>query len=336
VTERRSLLIPATLVGSRLDVAVTRAWPDLSRARAQALIADQLVKVGGLTAKPSSRLREGALLTVEIPPPPPSGLVAQDLPLSVLHEDRAVLVLDKAAGMVVHPARGSPDSTVVNALLHRLGADAAEGDRLGLVHRLDKDTSGCLVVARTPAALASLQAQFKERTVGKTYLALCHGNVPERGRLDTPYGRHPRDRKRFSGRVESARRAVTEWTVRERFGDGATLLEVTLHTGRTHQIRVHLAEAGHPLLADEPYGGRRREARLAPEHPVRVAAEALGRQALHAWRLAFEHPVSGERVTFEAPLPADMERALAVLRAGVDAPQEPVSPRTRPRARGRS
>jgi 23S rRNA pseudouridine1911/1915/1917 synthase len=333
VTEHRSLAIPAALVGLRLDVAVARAWPDLSRARAQALIADGRVQVDGKRAKGSARLRGGALLTLEIPPPPPSGLVAQDLPLAVLHEDAALLVLDKAAGMVVHPARGSPHSTVVNALLHRLGADAPGGDRLGLVHRLDKETSGCLVVARTAAALASLQGQFKGRTVAKTYVALCHGAVPERGRLDTPYGRHPRDRKRFSGRVTSARRAVTEWVVRERFGDAATLVEVTLQTGRTHQIRVHLSEAGHPLLADEPYGGRRREARLASDHPVRLAAEAIGRQALHAWRLAFDHPTTGKRVTFEAPLPADLGAAITALRAGAG---EPVSPRTRSRARGRS
>jgi 23S rRNA pseudouridine1911/1915/1917 synthase len=333
VTEHRSLAIPADLAGLRLDVAVTRAWPDLSRARAQALIADGRVQVDGKGAKGSARLRGGALLTLEIPPPPPSGLVAQDLPLAVLHEDAALLVLDKAAGMVVHPARGSPHSTVVNALLFRLGRDAPGGDRLGLVHRLDKETSGCLVVARTAAALASLQGQFKGRTVAKSYLALCHGAVPERGRLDTPYGRHPRDRKRFSGRVTSARRAITEWVVRERFGDAATLVEVALQTGRTHQIRVHLAEAGHPLLADEPYGGRRRESRLASDHPVRMAAEAIGRQALHAWRLAFDHPSTGKRVTFEAPLPADFGAAITALRAGTG---EPVSPRTRSRARGRS
>jgi len=339
VTERRALVIPADLAGLRLDVALARAWPDLSRARVQALVEGGHVALDGRPGKSSQRLHPGALVSLEIPPPAPSGLVAQDLPLAVLHEDPAVLVLDKAAGMVVHPARGSPHSTVVNALLHRLGAGAPGGDRLGLVHRLDKETSGCLVVARTPQALAALQAQFKGRTVGKTYLALCHGALPDRGRLDTFYGRHPRDRTRFTGRVRSGRRAVTEWTVRERFGEAATLAEVTIHTGRTHQIRVHLSEAGHPLLADEAYGGRRREARLPPEDAARRAAEALGRQALHAWRLAFEHPVSGERMAFEAPLPGDLERALALLRAHRDlppSPTAPASPRRRSRARGRS
>ena len=252
---------------------------------------------------------------MEIPPPEPSGVVAQDLPLDVLHEDRDLIVLDKRAGMVVHPARGTPHSTVVNALLHRLGGDAASGGRLGLVHRLDKETSGCLVVARSDEALAALQAQFQGRTVEKLYLALVHGRLPGEGRLETPYGRHPRDRKRFTGRAGS-RKAVTEWRVVERFGDRATLTEVRIHTGRTHQIRVHLAELGHPVLADASYGGSRREARLPPGDPVRRAAEAVGRQALHAWRLAFRHPRTNRLRRFEAPLPEDLLAALDVLRKG--------------------
>jgi 23S rRNA pseudouridine1911/1915/1917 synthase len=260
---------------------------------------------------------------VLVPPPEPSGLVAQDLPLAVLHEDRDLLVLDKAAGMVVHPARGSPHSTVVNALLHRLGA-AGDVPRLGLVHRLDKETSGCLVVAKTDAALAALQAQFKERTVEKVYLALCHGAPADAARIDTPYGRHPRDRTRFTGRVQAGRRALTAFRVLERF-EGAALLEVRLETGRTHQIRVHLAEAGHPLLADATYGGARREARLAPDPPGRRAAGARGRQALHAARLAFDHPRTGGRVELEAPLPPDLVRALEVLRGG-RAPGQKASP----------
>jgi 23S rRNA pseudouridine1911/1915/1917 synthase len=282
----------------------------------QRLVDEGRVRVDGRALRPAARLRGGERIELELPPPEPSGLVAQDLPLAVLYEDDELLVLDKAAGMVVHPARGAPHSTLVNALLHRLGAGAAGGDRVGLVHRLDRDTSGCLVVARTDAALAALQAQFKARRVGKTYLALCHGALAAEGRLDTPYGRHPRDRTRFTTRARGARRAVTGWTVRERFGDAATLAEVSLHTGRTHQIRVHLAEHGHPLLADAAYGGTRREARLAADHPARRAAAALGRQALHAWRLELDHPASGERLRFEAPVPADLQAALRVLRGG--------------------
>jgi 23S rRNA pseudouridine1911/1915/1917 synthase len=298
--------------GVRLDAAVARLAPALSRARVQRLVAEGRVRLDGRPAKGSARLRGGERIEVDLPEPEPSGWIPQDLPLAVLHEDADLVVLDKAPGMVVHPARGAPHSTVVNALLHRLGA-AGAGARAGLVHRLDRDTSGCLVVAKGDAALAALQAQFRGRTVEKTYLALCHGRLPDEGRLDTPYGRHPRDRTRFTGRGAAARRAITAWRVRERLGD-ATLAEVSLHTGRTHQIRVHLAEAGHPLIGDATYGGTRREARLGRDHPARRAAQALGRQALHAWRIAFDHPRSGRRVRFEAPLPADFRAALEVLR----------------------
>jgi 23S rRNA pseudouridine1911/1915/1917 synthase len=313
VPEIRSLAASTEVQGLRLDVALTRLAPDLSRARVQALIDHGRVLVDGRPAKAAARLRGGERLEVTLPDPEPVGLIAQDLPLSILFEDRDLLVLDKSSGMVVHPARGAPHSTVVNALLHHLGSSAAPGERLGLVHRLDKDTSGCLVVAKTETALAALQASFKARGVDKRYLALCHGQLPPEGRLDTPYGRHPRDRTRFTSRLETPRRAITTWRVREAFA-GATLAEVTLHTGRTHQIRVHMSELGHPLLADATYGGVRREARLAGDAPVRRAATIIGRQALHAWRLAFDHPRTGKRLAFEAPLPDDFERALAILR----------------------
>ncbi len=313
--EHRSFLVPAELAGLRLDVAVTRLAPDLTRSHAQRLLEGGLVRVEGRAAKASARLRGGERVQLEVPDPEPSGIVPQDLPLAILHEDRDLLVLDKAAGMVVHPARGSPHSTVVNALLHRLGP-GAPGERLGLAHRLDKETSGCLVVARTEWALTRLQASFKARSVEKRYLVLCHGRLAPEGHLDTPYGRHPRHRTRFTSRGASdTRRAVTSWRVREAFA-GSSFVEVELRTGRTHQIRVHLAEQGNPLLADATYGGTRREARLAPSDPARRAAAAIGRQALHAWRLAFDHPRTGERVAFEAPLPADFLAALAILRVG--------------------
>jgi len=313
--EVRSFVVPPGLAGLRLDVALVRLAPELSRSQVQRLVERGRILVAGRIAKPSARLRGGEPVVVELEPPEPTAAVPQDLPLAVLHEDRDLVVLDKAAGMVVHPARGTPHSTVVNALLHRLG-EGAELPRLGLVHRLDKDTSGCLVVARTEAALQALQAQWKGRTVEKGYLALCHGALAERGRLDTPYGRHPKDRTRHTGRLRTAtRRAITEWAVVERFGAAATLAEVLLHTGRTHQIRVHLSEAGHPLLADALYGGTRREAR-APAGLAARAAAAIGRQALHAARLAFDHPRTGRRLRFEAPLPPDFRRALEVLRKG--------------------
>jgi 23S rRNA pseudouridine1911/1915/1917 synthase len=313
--EVRSFVVPVELAGLRLDVAVARLAPELTRSQVLRLVEAGRVLVAGRIPKPAARLRGGEAVVVELEPPPPTGAVAQDLPLAVLHEDRDLIVLDKAAGMVVHPARGSPDSTVVNALMHRLGTGGAL-PRIGLVHRLDKDTSGCLVVARTDAALQALQAQWKGRTVDKVYLALCHGALAETGRLDTPYGRHPTDRTRYTGRVKDAtRRAVTEWRTVERFGVAATLVEVTLHTGRTHQIRVHLSEAGHPLLADTVYGGTRREGKEQGGVAAR-ASRALGRQALHAARLAFDHPRTGKRLVLEAPLPEDFRRALAVLRKG--------------------
>jgi 23S rRNA pseudouridine1911/1915/1917 synthase len=313
--EVRSFLVPPELAGVRLDVALARLAPDLTRSRVHRLVEGGRVLVAGRIAKPAARLRGGEPVVVELEPPAPTGAVAQDLPLAVLHEDRDLIVLDKAAGMVVHPARGSPHSTVVNALLHRLGEEGTL-PRLGLVHRLDKDTSGCLVVARTDAALQALQAQWKGRTVEKVYLALCHGALAEAGRLDTPYGRHPKDRTRYTGRLKSSpRRAVTEFRAVERFGAAATLAEVTLHTGRTHQIRVHLSEAGHPLLGDAMYGGARREAR-DPQGAASRAAAAIGRQALHAARLAFDHPRTGKRLRFEAPLPRDFRRGIEVLRKG--------------------
>jgi 23S rRNA pseudouridine1911/1915/1917 synthase len=313
--DRRTFTASPDLAGTRLDVALVRLAPDLSRARARRLVDEGRVRVEGRAAKAAARLRGGEVIELEVPPPEPTALEAQDLPLAVLREDADLVVLDKAAGMVVHPARGTPRSTLVNALLGRARGRGADLPRLGLVHRLDKETSGCLVVAKTERALAALQDAFRARSVEKTYLALCHGALADAGRLDTPYARHPRDRTRFTGRVRASRRAVTEWTVRERFGGAATLAEVTLHTGRTHQIRVHLAEAGHPLLADSTYGGTRREARLPADHPARRAAEAIGRQALHAWKLAFDHPRTGRRVSITAPVPEDLRRALSVLRS---------------------
>jgi len=311
----RVLLIPPELAGVRLDVALAQLAPDLTRSRIRRLADAGHVRLAGRIAKPSARLRGGEAVEVVLEPPAPTAALAQDLPLAVLYEDDDLIVLDKAAGMVVHPARGTPHSTVVNALLGRLRGGAVELPRLGLVHRLDKDTSGCLVVARTEPALQGLQAQWKAGKVEKVYLALAHGVLAPEGKLDTPYGRHPRDRTRFTGRREASRRAVTEWRTVERFGKDASLVEVRLHTGRTHQIRVHLAEAGHPLLADAVYGGARREARAPAGIPARAAA-AIGRQALHAARLAFDHPRTGRRMSLEAPLPSDFLRALAVLRGG--------------------
>jgi 23S rRNA pseudouridine1911/1915/1917 synthase len=302
--------LAASASGSRLDQALVEAFPGLSRARVQSLIRDGRARVDGQPAKSAARMKGGERVELELPAPAPALPEAEDLPLKVLFQDSDVLVLDKAPGMVVHPAAGHWRGTLVNALLHHVQDLEGVGGTLrpGLVHRLDKDTSGCLVVAKNDTALAGLQAAFKTRTVQKTYLALVHGQPPKEGRIETLYGRHPRHRQRFTGKVRSGKPALTVYRVREQL-DGAALLEVDLLTGRTHQIRVHLSESGHPLLGDGLYGGTRQgDAR------VKAVQERLGRQALHAWRLDFPHPRTGLRRVFEAPLPADLRAALEALR----------------------
>jgi 23S rRNA pseudouridine1911/1915/1917 synthase len=301
-------------VGKRLDQLLAARLPQLSRSRIQALIDDGNVAVAGASAKASLRARDGWRIEVRIPAPRKSTLVAEDIPLPVLYEDDALVVIDKPAGVVVHPGAGVRSGTVVHGLLSKVRGLAGIGgeERPGIVHRLDKDTSGCLVVAKTEQALRGLQAGFKARSVEKRYRALVHGNPPDQQTLDTFYGRHPVDRKRFSSKVRTGRRAVTSFRVVER-GESVALLEVELQTGRTHQIRAHLADAGWPIVGDALYGGVRRETRLAEDAPARLAAQALGRQALHAAVLGFEHPVTGTRVLCEARLPDDFRIALRML-----------------------
>ncbi len=308
--EVRTLLVPSESRGERLDRYLAQACPDLSRSRLASLIDEGQVRVAGKPAKPSARLRGGEAVELSIPPPVPATPQAEDLPLSVLYEDKDLVALDKAAGMVVHPAAGNWQGTVVNALLHRVTDLAGVGGELrpGIVHRLDKETSGCLVVAKNERALAKLQASFKAREVKKLYLALVHGQPKDEGRIETLYGRHPVNRKKFTSKVKEGKPALTLYRAVERF-DGAALLEVDLQTGRTHQIRVHLAETGHPLLGDSLYGGTRKRT-----PPVKAAEEALGRQALHAWKLSFPHPRTGKPVALEAPVPEDLRRVLTLLR----------------------
>jgi 23S rRNA pseudouridine1911/1915/1917 synthase len=223
-----------------------------------------------------------------------------------------LIAIDKPPGMATHPAPGSRRGTVVHALLHHLGTLAGVGpaDRPGIVHRLDKDTSGVLLIAKTPEALEALARQFRARTTEKRYTALVHGSPKTvRGTIDKPIGRDGRDRKRMSVQSARGRAAFTEWRVRERF-PGATLLDVAPKTGRTHQIRVHLASLGHPIVGDAIYGGRRRAATA----PSGVILAACPRQALHAASLAFVHPATGERMTIEAPLPTDLSEVVEALR----------------------
>lgn len=301
-----SHVVPPELDGARLDRALALLLPGVSRAAAAASIDAGLVMVdGAAVTKASLKVREGQALTFEAVPPEPLSAAPEDLPLDVRFEDPHLAVICKAAGMVVHPAKGHASGTLVNALMHRWRGDpSGEGAlRFGVVHRLDQGTSGLLVVARTPAAREALQAQFQARTVRKIYLALAVG-VPKdpAGRLDAALARHPADRKRFTGRRDEGRAACTDWALVDSCR-GVSLLAVRLLTGRTHQIRVHLAEAGFPIVGDDLYGGRWLNRIPAP------VEQALCRRArrpmLHAALLGFSHPATGEELTFTAAPPGD-------------------------------
>jgi 23S rRNA pseudouridine1911/1915/1917 synthase len=318
--KRVQLRVDAGDAGKRLDQLVAARLPDLSRSRVRQLIDAGAVTLAGKAAKASVRPREGAEIEVRLAEARPTQLVAEDLDLPVLYDDAHLVVIDKPAGVAVHPGAGIDSGTVVHGLLHQVRGLLGIGGELrpGIAHRLDKDTSGCLVVAKTEPALRGLQAQFKSHRVEKRYLALVHGAPADQGELDTLHGRHPVDRKRFSSKVTEGRRAVTRWRVLER-APGVALVEVELLTGRTHQIRAHFADAGFPLLGDALYGGRKRESRMPQDAPARRAAAAIGRQALHAAALAFTHPITGTPVRCEAPLPADFRAALREL--GMSAPR---------------
>jgi len=314
--QRLVLVVPEAAAGTRLDRLIATLPAVGTRARGRQLIDTGRVRVDGTVRKPAMTVHPGMRVEVELPPPAPSTVEAQDIPLAVLHEDAAILVIDKPAGMVVHPAPGAPRDTVVNAFLHRMGGGLAPGaaERPGIVHRLDRDTSGVLVIARTAAALEALARQFRERTVKKEYVAIVHG-VPRAhaGRVELPVGRDPRARKRMGVVARRGRRALTTYRVVERL-PGAALVHLSPHTGRTHQLRVHMQALGHPLVGDRVYGGGRRAARGCPAAASHALA-AFPRQALHAAALAIAHPETGRAMRFEAPLPDDMAGLLATLRA---------------------
>jgi len=300
--------------GERLDRWLAGVMPDVSRARLQAIITGGGVLVDGRVARPSRRLKAGQSISVRLPAPRPAVPLPEDIPLAVVYEDPHLLVVDKPAGLVVHPGAGRATGTLVNALLHRVRDLSGIGGvvRPGIVHRLDRGTSGLLVVAKDDASHVALSRQFSGRTVEKEYLAVVLG-VPRaaEGTIDVPIGRDPVHRKRMSVRAPRGRAAQSIYRLVEAF-DGAALLRVRIATGRTHQIRVHLAALGHPVAGDLTYGGRRPPASRRPE--ARAALEALTRPALHAARLVFTHPATDERMSFESPLPADLQALLAVLR----------------------
>jgi 23S rRNA pseudouridine1911/1915/1917 synthase len=305
--QRVSLVVAAADAGERLDRWLAARVPGVSRARLQALIAGDHVRVDGAARKPSHRVVARERVDVEIPPLPPEELEPEPIALSVVHEDDHVLVLDKPAGIVVHPGAGHTRGTLAAAVLaHAPGTAGVGGPRRpGVVHRLDKDTSGLLVMAKTPLAYESLTAQLGARTVRRVYIAIAHGRLARaEGVIDKPIGRDPRDRKRMAVRpVGKGRPAVTHYRVLERFAE-FTYVEVRLQTGRTHQIRVHLSDLGHPIAGDSVYGGRRRR-------EVPVPLEGL---ALHAIALAFVHPATQQRLEFASPLPPRIERLLSHLR----------------------
>ena len=309
------LLTDADAAGSRLDVWLARSLPSLSRARLQALIEEGHVLLDGARARASTRLREGQGVSVHVPAPVPAEPRPEDIPLSVLYQDAHLLVIDKPAGLVVHPGAGRAGGTLVNALLRHVGDLSGIGGvlRPGIVHRLDRGTSGLLVVAKDDDTHRALVRQFASRSVEKEYLALVHGlPARPRGEVEAPIGRDPVHRRRMSIRAPRGRQARTSWAVEETF-DGAALLRVRIHTGRTHQIRVHLASIGHPVVGDAVYGGTRTPS--SRRAAAREALRSFPRPALHAGRLAFSHPATGERLAFVAPLPADFASLLEALRA---------------------
>ena len=307
----RRFVVARAAVGQRLDLFLAQKIAAVSRSQLARQIGQAAVTVNGEVGVPSRKLRDGDVIVWEPPPVVATEILAEAMPLTVVYEDPWLVVIDKPAGLVVHPAPGHEAGTLVNALLaHCRDLSGIGGElRPGIVHRIDKDTSGLLVVAKDDATMSTLAAAFKAHTVERVYDALVVGKPPgPDGRIDTLYGRDPHARKKFSSRVRTGKRAVTNWRVAERFA-GAARIEARLETGRTHQVRVHMAALGCSLLGDSTYGNPPRDIKL------RAIGEALGRQALHARLLGFVHPGTGTRLTFTSELPADMQAALSALRA---------------------
>jgi 23S rRNA pseudouridine1911/1915/1917 synthase len=303
------IIVSAEEAGRRLDHVLTSRFEHLSRSQIQRLIRTGLVRIDGRPAKSGTSVTSGVTVAVTLPEPVAAVPKAEDIPLTVVYDDADLAVVNKPAGMVVHPAAGHPSGTLVNALLHHVSGLSGIGgeERPGIVHRLDKGTSGLMVVAKNDATHRALSRQFHDRAVGKEYVALVWG-TPEAGRLvSSPIGRDPTHRARMSSRSTRVRPAVTRLLSVERL-KGVALVRVAIATGRTHQIRVHLSEIGHPVVGDELYGGVRRH---LPMHLRGLLL--LDRPFLHAARLSFTHPADGSSLTFEAPLPADLSGILAGL-----------------------
>jgi 23S rRNA pseudouridine1911/1915/1917 synthase len=301
--------------GLRLDIFLSQKGLGLSRSQIKKYVDDDLVWVDHTNAKVGYRLKQGDHVHISIRKPVIYHVLPEDIPLAVIYEDQYIIVVDKPAGMVVHPAAGNYEGTVVNAILHHCKDLSGIGGvlRPGIVHRLDKDTSGLLVVAKSDEAHQGLGGQFKRHEVRKTYKALVYGNPKEEeGVIDKPMGRHPVDRKKMSTRSRRSKEALTHWRVHERYG-AATLLSVSIVTGRTHQIRVHLTALGYPVVGDSLYGSPKR-ANSVDDPLVRSRLKSMKRQALHAGEIGFSHPITGQDVTFSSPLPDDIAGLCNFLR----------------------
>jgi 23S rRNA pseudouridine1911/1915/1917 synthase len=314
VTDHRFATIGPQLAGFRLDRALSLLFPDQSRSSLARLIEDGHVQIDtNEVRKTSHRVAEGDRVEVAFPPPIPSAIVSQDLPLSVLYEDDDLIVIDKPAGLVVHPAAGHADSTLVNALLFHVPDLSGVGGELrpGIVHRLDKDTSGVMVIAKHDDAHRKLTAEWNTDRIRKEYLALVYGTPdPPRGTVDAPIGRDPRDRKRMAV-VAGARRAVTDYETAERLRY-VSLVRCRLRTGRTHQIRVHMKKLGHPIVGDPAYSGPQWKG--IPDKRAQKVLASVDHQLLHAERLTLPHPRTGEMMTFEASLHEDFAQVLVAMR----------------------
>lgn len=300
----------------RLDRFLAHTLPDISRARLKRLIDEHQIRVDGAAAKAGLRLRGGETIRISIPRPQVLEAAPEDIPLDILYEDSDLIVINKRAGMVVHPANGHYSGTLVNALLHHCTDLSGIGGELrpGIVHRLDKDTSGVLVVSKNDLSHQGLAQQFKEHSITRRYITLVHGQVQnDSGSIDKPIGRHPGARKKMSTHSSRGRRAVTHWNVLRRYApERLTLLEMRLETGRTHQIRVHLADMNLPVVGDQTYGSIKRANGIADAH-LRTLVQQLHRQALHAWVLGFKHPRTGEYLEYSSPLPPDMAQIVTAL-----------------------
>ena len=306
----RQAVVPDAATGHRLDVVAAELFPGFSRSRLSEWIKSGRLRVDGAQARPRDPVFGGQVLDLQAELEDQTQAEPEDIPLDVLHEDEHVLVVNKPAGLVVHPGAGNPSGTLVNALMFRY-PEAAQLVRAGIVHRLDKDTSGVMVVARTVQAQTALVEQLAARDVHRQYLAVVAGALVAGGTADFPIDRHPRDRLKMAVR-EDGKEAVTHYRLRERFR-AHTLLECRLETGRTHQIRVHMAHLKQPIIGDPLYGGSLKLPRQATDELV-AALRGFKRQALHAEVLEFTHPVSGEPVRCSAPVPADMLALVAALR----------------------